>query len=89
MAVGVVIGAAFGGVTALTKDLIYTSDCRACRQTRFFGNQLLCGRFHQRCGVVSPHGGGDLFLRGYPGKRPGLADAKGTGTYRPHHEEVP
>ena len=45
MAVGVVIGAAFGAVvTALTKDSAHAPDCRCRRQARFF----LGGLHHQR-----------------------------------------
>jgi large conductance mechanosensitive channel len=54
MAVGVVIGAAFGGVvTALTKDLLTPLIARTRRQAGFFQSRISIRRTHFRSAISS------------------------------------
>ena len=77
MAVGVVIGAAFGGVvTALTKDLLTPLDRCHRRQAGFFRHQFQdrrnpfpARRFHQCAGFIPAGGCSGLLLRGHAGQR--------------------
>ena len=82
MAVGVVIGAAFGGVvTALTKDLLTPFIAAVVGKPDFSylgftirGTPVSGRRLHQCSRFVCPGGGGDLLLRGDAGERPGSTD---------------
>ncbi len=85
MAVGVVIGAAFGGVvTALTKDLLTPLIAALVGKPDFLVDQLYRrqhgvsrGRLHQHCGFVSADCGSRLFLCSDPDQRPGHSHAQG------------
>ncbi len=89
MAVGVVIGAAFGGVvTALT-------NCSNRGQARFLGRPVHGPRlslsdraFHQRRDLVPADLRGYLFLRGDSRERPGRTHAQRPGPRRSHHKEM-
>ena len=85
MAVGVVIGAAFGGVvTALTKDLLTPFIAAVVGKPDFSylgftirRNAISGRRLHQRSRVVSPGCRRDLLLRSHAGQCAGGTHAPG------------
>jgi hypothetical protein len=97
MAVGVVIGAAFGGVvTALTADLLTPFIAAIVGKPDFSAihytiNGTLVSRrpFHQRPGLVCADRRRRLFLRGHARECPGIAHAQSSRPSRSDHQEVP
>ena len=97
LAVGVVIGAAFGSVvTAFTKDLLTPLIAAIVGKPDFSainftinGTPFPVGDFINAAGVVPAGRGGRVFLRGDADQRLDRAHAQGAGAGRSHHQEVP